>query len=97
MLKPFLAALLLGAAAPALAGAATVPAEAARAGPALGTFGVDLSGMDRSVRPGDDFFRFVNGNIRPQTVRNHDAWYRAFQVAETDALYLPPEERVRIW
>ncbi len=34
----------------------------------------------------------VNG-----VVRNHDAWYEAFNVTEDDALYLPPEERVRIW
>jgi putative endopeptidase len=27
----------------------------------FGTWGVDLEGMDRSVKPGDDFFRFVNG------------------------------------
>ncbi|MEM9366291.1 MAG: M13 family metallopeptidase [Planctomycetota bacterium] len=30
-------------------------------------------------------------------VRNMDAWYEAFQVSEEDALYLAPEERVRIW
>ena len=30
-------------------------------------------------------------------VRNHDAWYKAFNVTPDDALYLPPEERVRIW
>ncbi len=30
-------------------------------------------------------------------VRNVDAWYEAFDVGEKDALYLPPEERVRIW
>ena len=34
----------------------------------------------------------VNG-----VVRNHDAWYTAFGVQEGDALYLPPDERVRIW
>jgi putative endopeptidase len=34
----------------------------------------------------------VNG-----VVRNHDAWYKAFNVTPDDALYLPPEERVRIW
>ena len=34
----------------------------------------------------------VNG-----AVRNHDAWYKAFNVTSDDALYLPPEERVRIW
>ncbi len=30
-------------------------------GPRFGTFGVDLSGMDRSVQPGDDFFDYANG------------------------------------
>ena len=30
-------------------------------------------------------------------VRNVDAWYAAFDVQPGDALYLPPEERVRIW
>lgn len=30
-------------------------------------------------------------------VRNIDVWYEAFNVQEGDALYLPPEERVRIW
>jgi len=30
-------------------------------------------------------------------VRNLDAFVEAFDVEPTDALYLPPEERVRIW
>jgi len=30
-------------------------------------------------------------------VRNFDEWYEAFGVTETHALYLPEEERVRIW
>ncbi|MBB4659984.1 M13 family metallopeptidase [Parvularcula dongshanensis] len=30
-------------------------------------------------------------------VRNMDAWYEAFDVGPDDDLYLPPEERVRIW
>src|SRR5580704_4712859 len=29
--------------------------------PAIGTWGFDLAGMDRSVKPGDDFFRYANG------------------------------------
>ncbi|MDE1938196.1 MAG: M13 family metallopeptidase [Alphaproteobacteria bacterium] len=28
----------------------------------LGTWGVELSGMDKSVKPGDNFFDYVNGN-----------------------------------
>jgi len=38
-----------------------------------------------------EYFR-VNG-----VVRNNDAWYKAFNVAPDDELYLPPEERVHIW
>ncbi|WP_394835638.1 peptidase M13 [Pendulispora rubella] len=34
----------------------------------------------------------VNG-----VVRNLDAWYKAFDVKSDDALYLPPEKRVKIW
>ncbi|HEY0115328.1 MAG TPA: M13 family metallopeptidase, partial [Allosphingosinicella sp.] len=34
----------------------------------------------------------VNG-----VVRNMDAWYRAFNIQPGDPLYLPPEQRVRIW
>ena len=30
-------------------------------------------------------------------VRNHDAWYKAFNVTPQDDLYLPPEQRVHIW
>lgn len=34
---------------------------------------------------------------RADTVRNLDAWYRAFAVQPQQALYLSPAERVRIW
>jgi endothelin-converting enzyme/putative endopeptidase len=30
-------------------------------------------------------------------VRNFDPWYKAFNVQPSDKLYLPPEERVRVW
>jgi putative endopeptidase len=30
-------------------------------------------------------------------VRNFDEWYEAFDVQPEDALYLAPEDRVRIW
>jgi putative endopeptidase len=30
-------------------------------------------------------------------VRNLDAWYDAFDVKPGDALYLAPDQRVRIW
>ncbi|HEU4589771.1 MAG TPA: M13 family metallopeptidase [Steroidobacteraceae bacterium] len=36
-------------------------AAAAAAKPVFGSFGVDLAAMDKSVRPGDDFYEYVNG------------------------------------
>jgi endothelin-converting enzyme/putative endopeptidase len=43
----------------------------------------------------------TDGHAPPQyrtaTVRNMDAWYKAFDVQPGQALYLPPEERVRVW
>jgi putative endopeptidase len=30
-------------------------------------------------------------------LRNIDAWYRAFDIQPGDPLYIPPEQRVRIW
>jgi putative endopeptidase len=47
-----------------LAGCTTpVPPPAAPPPPkaSFGTWGVDLTGMDRSVKPGDDFYKYVNG------------------------------------
>jgi len=37
------------------------------------------------------------GNFRALTVRNIDGWYAAFGVKPGDKLYLPPEQRVRVW
>ncbi len=41
--------------------AETSSADNAAAAPELGSFGIDLSHQDLSVRPGDDFFRYANG------------------------------------
>ena len=43
----------------ALSAAAALTAVAAPAAPS--TSGLDLAGLDRAVRPGDDFFRYANG------------------------------------
>jgi len=37
------------------------------------------------------------GQFRALAPRNHDAWYKAFNVQPGDKLYLAPEDRVRIW
>ena len=67
--RPLAAALCLAASLPLLAGAApspagsgtaTAPPDALRSA-AAATQGVDVSAIDRSVAPGDDFFRYANG------------------------------------
>jgi len=37
------------------------------ASPKYGTWGFDATGMDRSVKPGDDFFRYANGKWEDRT------------------------------
>jgi putative endopeptidase len=37
------------------------------------------------------------GIYRSDSVRNVDEWYKAYQIAPGDKLYLEPEDRVRIW
>jgi putative endopeptidase len=46
----------------ALVVACSTSAFAESAKPSFGTWGVDLSAMDRSIKPGDDFFLYSNGN-----------------------------------
>jgi putative endopeptidase len=58
-----LALILTGVARAAEPAATTAPTAAER----FGKWGVDLEGMDRSVKPGDDFFRYVNGKWAAKT------------------------------
>ncbi|MFZ5608836.1 MAG: M13 family metallopeptidase [Pseudomonadota bacterium] len=57
---------------PAHADDTRTPAPAA----ALGDFGVDVTAMDKAVRPGDDFYRYVNG-----------AWLETFEIPADKSNY----------
>ena len=37
------------------------------------------------------------GDYRSDTVRNVEAWYKAYEITPGDKLYLKPEDRVAIW
>jgi len=67
MKKPY----LFGAAAIAVVATLAAPGisrtAATVARPQMGSFGVDLSAMDKSVLPGDDFYSFVNGTWNKTT------------------------------
>jgi putative endopeptidase len=73
-----LALLCLAAAPPGQA-----PREAAK--PQFGTFGYDATGEDRKTRPGDDFFRYVNGGWvdRTQIPADKPAYTLRVQMTET--------------
>ncbi|AJA09384.1 endothelin-converting protein 1 [Sphingopyxis fribergensis] len=47
--------------------AATTSAGETTAKPEIGDFGFDLSGMDKSVQPGDDFYAYANGTWAKNT------------------------------
>ncbi len=66
-----------------------VHADAAK--PAIGAWGVDLAAMDRSVEPGDDFFRYTGGTWMKATEIPADraAW------GSFDTLTAKSEEDVR--
>ncbi|MBO0860113.1 MAG: M13 family metallopeptidase, partial [Chloracidobacterium sp.] len=50
--------------------------SSAAAKPAFGTFGIDTAQMDSSVKPGDDFFKYVNGK-----------WLSTFKIPADKARY----------
>ncbi|HEU4411259.1 MAG TPA: M13 family metallopeptidase [Polyangiaceae bacterium] len=91
------AGLLAGCAAPApperaparaIASPASAPAPAAARGrrPLYGSFGVDTAGMDPSVKPGDDFYRYVNGRWHQRTEIPPDrSEHGVFSVLEDEA------------
>jgi putative endopeptidase len=58
--------------------------------PAIGSWGFDLAGMDRSVRPGDDFFRYANGTWFDKAVIPSDRTSGSFLELEIQS-----EDRVR--
>ena len=53
--------ILIGAVALSAVGSAALQTDAPAQKPVFGAWGVDLAGMDKSVRPGDDFFDYANG------------------------------------
>ena len=52
---------------PVLAEGAAAAAQTSLESPRYGTWGFDLTGMDTSVKPGDDFYKFANGTWDAKT------------------------------
>lgn len=69
----------------------TAPAAASAAKPELGDFGVETKYIDKSVRPGDNFYQYVNGGwLDTFKIPDEYASYGSFTV-----LFERSEERVR--
>ena len=59
--------------------------------PVLGDFGIDLSNIDESIKPGDDFFTYVNGKWLERTeIPDDRSAFGAFHVLSDQA-----QDRVR--
>ena len=57
---------------------ATAGDSSARGKAAIGDFGLDLTAINRAVKPGDDFFGYANG-----------AWYERFTIPADKSSYGP--------
>src|SRR5262245_63591704 len=55
---------------------AQAPDEHSKSAAAIGSFGVDLTTLKPSVKPGDDFFAYANGS-----------WYDTFVIPDDKASY----------
>jgi putative endopeptidase len=74
---------LLGLAGPGSLASGQPSKVAVSAAPAIGAYGFDESGMDRSIRPGDDFFAYANGGwARSTPIPAHLANYGMFQMLD---------------
>ena len=71
--------------------AAGAPAAVSLASPKYGTWGFDKSGMDPSVKPGDDFFKYANGKWAERTEIPSDR----VRYGNFDTLGVLSENRVR--
>ena len=69
----------------------TKDVAAVSAKPVLGTFGIATDNMDQSVKPGDNFFEYVNGTWLANTeIPADQSRYGSFNILRNEA-----EERVR--
>ena len=71
----------------AMAGASLTAAAAGTSGaPQFGNFGVDLAAQDKSVKPGDDFYRFVDGHwLSSEKIPADQSTWGAFEVLHEQA------------
>ena len=73
----------------ALAGSvicAAAPAPGNPGVPQLGSFGIDLGAMDKSVKPGDDFYRYVNGHwLATEKIPADQSTWSSFDILQVQA------------
>ncbi|WP_404366204.1 M13 family metallopeptidase [Sphingomonas sp. MMS24-J45] len=64
--------------------APTVAKTTTKAGPRYGTFGIDLTAQQRTLKPGDDFWTYANGNWDKRTQIAPDRTSAGYGVILTD-------------
>jgi predicted metalloendopeptidase len=67
-------------------GVACAAVAAGAGAPQLGSFGIDLGAMDKSVNPGDDFYRYVNGHwLATEKIPADQSTWGAFDILHAKA------------
>lgn len=67
------------------AGRASGRQPGAASGPSYGPFGLDIAGMDQTIHPGDDFYRYMNGG-----------WLRAAVIPPDQTGWSPANESFEV-
>ncbi|KRB07150.1 M13 family metallopeptidase [Lysobacter sp. Root690] len=80
-MKPSRLSLSLALAATLAVSSAHAAGSGAKGKPQLGSFGVDLSAQDKSVKPGDDFNRYVSGHwLDNYQLKDYETSYGSFNM-----------------
>ncbi len=71
----------------AVAGAGGTAAAASGASqPQLGGFGIELAALDKSIKPGDDFYRYVNGHwLATEKIPADQSTWGSFDILQVQA------------
>ena len=69
----------------------------AAAAPAFGTLGLELTAMDRDVKPGDDFFDYVNGAWAARTAIPADRTFAGINFVLNDKIERDVRRSSRTW
>ncbi len=86
VVRSALARLCLAACAAAAGAGGTAAAASGASPPQLGGFGIELGALDKSIKPGDDFYRYVNGHwLAAEKIPADQSTWGSFDILQVQA------------